>query len=144
MFKKAINLFISISFLFPFFAGITTFPQVVNNYYSSSFQKTCDMVDCNPYMPKCPLCPSSSSINLYFHHGVETYMPAFTSSPVLIDLYILSDQGFVKTIFHPPTTTSQSYPHPFAILYPNFHFPKGSREDLFLSFWKFRLWKIEE
>jgi hypothetical protein len=105
MLKRSINILISISLVLPLFSGIAVFPQAVNNH-PSSFQKPCNMDDCNPNMPKCPLCPSFSSINLYLNNEVGAYLPILDSSLVLVCVEILFDQGFVKSIFHPPTLLS--------------------------------------
>ena len=107
MSRKVIHIFISILVLLPLFTGMPGFSQLANNYLPS-FQKPCDMDDCdmdncNSHMPKCPLCPSSSSVNLYLHQEADVYLPTRTSSIILICLNPLSDQEFVKTIFHPPT-----------------------------------------
>ncbi len=107
MLRKISHIFISILVLLPFFTGISGFPQLANAY-PPSFQKTCDMDHCdmdhsNPNTPKCPLCPSLSSTNLYFYHEAGAYLPVLTSSFVLVCLDSLTDQEFVKTIFHPPT-----------------------------------------
>jgi hypothetical protein len=105
MLKKGLNIFISILLLLPLFAGEAGLFQAASNA-SPSFQKPCDMDDCNPNMPKCPLCPSSSSTNLYFHHETAAYLPILTSSLILICVDTLSDQGFVQSIFRPPTSLS--------------------------------------
>jgi hypothetical protein len=105
MLKKGLNIFISILLLLPLFAGEVGFFQAVSNA-SPSFQKPCDMDDCNPNMPKCPLCPSFSSINLYLYYEAAVYLPTPTSSFIQLSVNTLSDQGFVKAIFHPPTITS--------------------------------------
>jgi hypothetical protein len=107
MLRKVIHILISILLLLPLLTGMPGFPQLVNNYLPS-FQKSCDMDDCdmdhcNPYLPKCPLCPSSGSTNLYFYQEAGAYLPVLTSSFVLVCLDSLTDQEFVKTIFHPPT-----------------------------------------
>jgi hypothetical protein len=118
MAKKVINALLSIVFSVPLFTGIFASPDLSMSYLSSSeicsgdnngeisFQKPCDMDHCNPNMPKCPLCPSSSSINLYLNHAAEAYLPTLTSSLILVSVDTLSDQGFVKSIFHPPTSLS--------------------------------------
>jgi hypothetical protein len=105
MLKKGLNIFISILLLMPLFTEVVGFPQRADSD-PPSFQKPCDMDQCNPQMPKCPLCPSSGSISLYFYHGAESYLPVFTSSLAAVDINTFSDQGFVKSIFHPPTTFS--------------------------------------
>jgi hypothetical protein len=108
MLRKIVHVFISILVLLPFFTGISGFPQLANNYLPS-FQKPCDMDPCNmdhcnPYLPKCPLCPSSNSFIQLFRQEVADYLPTPTSSFILFTLGTLSDQGFVRAIFHPPTS----------------------------------------
>jgi len=118
MLGKALNIFISISLLFPVFTGGFSFFSPINND-PPSFQKPCDMDPCdmdpcdmdpcdmdhcNPYQPKCPLCPSSSSFIQLFRQGVADYLPTPTSSFILFTSGTLSDQGFVRAIFHPPTS----------------------------------------
>jgi len=105
MLKKGLNIFISTLLLLPLLTGGGGFFQTVNND-PPSFQNPCDMNHCNPHMPKCPLCPSPSSTNLYFSEEMGAYLPTLTSLFILITIDNLSDQGFVKSIFHPPTTPS--------------------------------------
>jgi len=105
MSKKALNIFISILLLVPLFAGDVGVFQAVS-HASPSFQKPCDMDDCNPNMPKCPLCPSFSFPNLYLYHESAPYLPTLSSSFIFLNIDTLSDQGVVKTIFHPPTSIS--------------------------------------
>jgi hypothetical protein len=118
MAKKVINALLIIVFSVPLFTGIYGSPDPPMAYLSSSeicsgenngeisFQKPCDMDHCNPGMPKCPLCSSSSSINLYLNHAAEAYLPTLTSSLMVVSVDTLSDQGFVKSVFHPPTSLS--------------------------------------
>ena len=105
MLKKALIIFISIILLLPLLTGAVGFSQTVNND-PPSFQKPCDMDHCNPYMPKCPLCPSSSSMSPYLPSGTRIYAPTLSSlfNPISADT--LPDQGYVKSVFHPPTTLS--------------------------------------
>jgi hypothetical protein len=105
MLRKGLNIFISILLLLPIFVGGAGSFQTISQA-SPSFQKTCDMDDCNPNMPKCPLCPSFSSIHLYLYYETVVCFPTPASSYILLSVRILSDQGFIKTIFHPPTTAS--------------------------------------
>ena len=105
MVRKGLNIFISILLLLPLFAGEAEFFQAVS-HASTSFQKTCDMDDCNPMAPKCPLCPSFGSIHLYLYHEVAVYLPTPASSYIQLSVSTLSDQGFVKSIFRPPTIIS--------------------------------------
>ena len=105
MLKKALNLFISILLLLPLFTEVVGFSQPVDNN-PPSFQKPCDMDHCNPYMPKCPLCPSSSSMSPYLPNGTRIYAPTLTSAFNPISADTLSDQGYVKSVFRPPTSIS--------------------------------------
>jgi hypothetical protein len=66
------------------------------------FTKPSDMGHCNSDMPKCPLCPSSNSSIQLVRQEVADYLPTPISSFILFTLGTLSDQGFIKTIFHPP------------------------------------------
>jgi len=103
MLKKGLNIFISVILLLPFLSGTVGLQQTVKDGIHS-FQKPCDMDDCNPNMPKCPLCPSSGYTNLYLHDEAGAYVPTPTSSFILLNVSTLSDQGVVKAIFHPPTS----------------------------------------
>jgi hypothetical protein len=105
MIKKALIIFILIALPLPFFSEEAGLLKTVSGA-SPSFQKPCGMDDCNPAMPKCPLCPSSNSINLYLHQETGVYVPILTSSLVFVSVDTLSDQGFVKSIFRPPTLLS--------------------------------------
>jgi hypothetical protein len=107
MSKKITHVLMSILVLLPFFTAAPGFPQLANNDLPS-FQKTCDMDhcdmdNCNPDMPKCSLCPSSGSFIQLFRYELADYLPTPTSSYILLTSGTLSDQGFVRTIFHPPT-----------------------------------------
>jgi hypothetical protein len=103
--ERLIKTFISISLVMVLAAGVIVFPQAVNNH-PPSFQKPCGMDECNPNMPKCPLCPSFSSINLCPYPEAAAYLPTPVSSFILLSVSSLSDQGVIKTIFHPPISDS--------------------------------------
>src|SRR4030042_2220081 len=105
MLKKVLNTLFSILLLLPLFTGEAGFFQEVSNA-SPSFQKPCDMDDCHPGMPKCPLCPSSGSISLYFFHEFALYLPPSSSSFIFLSTDTLWDQGVVRTIFRPPISLS--------------------------------------
>lgn len=105
MLKATLNIFISILLLQHLFVGAAPFSQPVDQPYAS-FQKPCDMDHCNPYMQKCPLCPTSNSTIPLFHQATIFYLPAISSSFISLHEDSLSDQGFVKAIFHPPTSNS--------------------------------------
>lgn len=106
MLRKFINSFVSILLLLPVFTGASTSFAPID-HDPPSFQKPCDMDDCdmddcNPNMPKCPLCPSSNSSIQLVRQEVADDLPTPISSFVLFTPGTLSDQGFIKTIFHPP------------------------------------------
>jgi hypothetical protein len=108
MLRKFINSFVSILLLLPVFTGASTSFAPID-HDPPSFQKPCDMDDCdmddcNPNMPKCPLCPSSNSFVQLFGQELADYLPTPTSSFIVLTLGTLSDQGFVRRIFHPPTS----------------------------------------
>src|SRR5512136_1688969 len=105
MLKKALIIFILVAFLLPFFLEEGGLFKVVSSA-SPAFQKPCNMDDCTSSMPKCPLCPSSSPINLYLHQETEVCLPILTSSSIHVSVETLSDQGFVKSIFRPPASLS--------------------------------------
>jgi hypothetical protein len=109
MLRKSSHIFISILLLLPFFAGTYTFPVSGANL-PFSFQKPCDMDDCDmdhasPNTPKCPLCPTFNSFAPYLSGEVRIDLPVLPSSFVVFSINTLSDQGVVKAIFHPPTSS---------------------------------------
>ena len=54
--------------------------------------------------PVCSDCPFSDYDDDYLLKEVEPYLPAPTFCLALVSLSTLPDQGFVKSIFHPPTS----------------------------------------
>jgi hypothetical protein len=102
MLRKTSNILVSLLLLLPFFTGAGEFFYLSNND-TASFQEPCHMDQCNPYTPKCPLCPSVSSISLIFDQEGLIYLPTFNPSYIQIISETLTDQGFTKSIFHPPT-----------------------------------------
>ncbi len=112
MLKKSINIFMSVFLLLPLLTGMSGsygesfLVQIFleDNHPQTSFKKPCDMDDCNPNMPKCPLCPSSGSTSLYLHNGTGAYLPTPIFFLIQLSVNTLSDQGFVKRIFRPPTS----------------------------------------
>lgn len=110
MLKKALNIFVSILLLQSLLVGSAVFSQPIDQS-STSFQKPCDMDHCDmdhssPNTPKCSLCPSFNSFVPYLSSEVRIDLPASPSSFILVSINTLSDQGVVKTIFHPPTSNS--------------------------------------
>src|SRR4030042_3019454 len=117
MSKKVFKVVLSILLLLPLVGGVFASSDLLKFFLSSSeicpgnnigevsFQKPCDMDHCSPYMPRCPLCPSSGSIHPYLYHEGGAYLPPLASSLVLISPEALRDQGFVRSVFRPPTST---------------------------------------
>lgn len=70
------------------------------------FKKPCEMDHCSPDIPKCPLCPSFGSQTPCINQGTLAYLPPLDSSFVLVCLDTLFDQGFIGSIFRPPTSIS--------------------------------------
>ena len=118
MMRKGISISLSMLLLLPLFSG-TSFSSALAKSFSSSteicssdngasirFQKPCDMGHCTP-LPKCPLCPSSSSIHPYLHQGAGVYLPPPHSSFIIINPDSLSDQSFVSSLFRPPISSLQ-------------------------------------
>src|SRR4030042_674644 len=117
MSNKVFNIVLSILLMLPLLGGVFASSDLPKSFLSSSeicpgdnngersFQKPCDMDHCNPHMPRCPLCPSSGSIHPYLYHEGGAYLPPLASSLVLISPEALRDQGFVRSVFRPPTST---------------------------------------
>lgn len=70
----------------------------------AGFKKPCEMDHCSPNLPKCPLCPSFGSATPYLNQGVSDYLPPPASSSVWVSPDTLSSQGFIRSIFRPPTS----------------------------------------
>ena len=131
MFTKIINISVSVFLLLHLLTGTLAFSHAGDNPSSPfqmcsrdnpprvNLQKLSDMDDsndhdvdhcnsndmdhCNPLLPKCPLCPTANSVNPYLIQGAEAYLPPLISFFISIPIDPLSDQGVVKSIFHPPT-----------------------------------------
>jgi hypothetical protein len=109
MLKKGLNIFLSILLPLTLFGAVAGFSQPLG-ITPTSFEKTCDMDDCemdgcNSQTPKCPLCPSVNSSVQTFHLELTDYLPTPAFSFFWCALRTLSDQVFVREIFHPPTST---------------------------------------
>ena len=114
MSKKIVNIVSSILLLLPLLVGVLASSDLPISFFSSSeicpgnnygeviLQKPCDMDHCNPHIPRCPLCPSSSSIVPYLHQSREISMQSPSSSFILTTLDPLFDQGFLRSVFRPP------------------------------------------
>jgi len=66
-------------------------------------EHSCHEDQCDPLVPRCPLCPFWSSLNPYLPREVGNYLPPLVCSPITTSSSTLLDQGVVRGIFHPPT-----------------------------------------
>ena len=115
MMRKVTSVSLSILLLLPLFSGSAVPSALARSLSSSSemcsgdddvgicFQKPCGMDNCTP-LPRCPLCSSSSSISPYLYQDAGAYLPPPRSSFIMVSPDALTDQGFVTSIFRPPTS----------------------------------------
>lgn len=103
--KKVLKYFMPVLVLIFLFTGTSISFQTFDAGLSSSvhFENTCDMCCCSSENPACLLCMTSNSNGLYLPKKTDLYLPMLPNSLILIDINTLPDQGFVKTIYHPPT-----------------------------------------
>lgn len=103
--KKVLKYFMPALVLIFLFTGTSNSFQTVDAGLPSSvhFENSCDMCCCNSENPACLLCMTSNSNGLYLPKKTDLYLPMSPNSLILIDINTLPDQGFVKTIYHPPT-----------------------------------------
>jgi len=104
MFKKGLNIFTAALLLLLLFRGTSYSHQALDevNFPQISVEKKCSMDCCGSRSAACPLCMTSYSIGLFFLKKAELYIPILSYSVISIDLDTLSDQGFLKSICHPP------------------------------------------
>jgi hypothetical protein len=110
--RSSVNILISILLLAPIAGGIlgsygkAPLAQVFfkKPYPSASLEKEpCDMDECYPHSPKCPLCSSSPSIFQYVVQEIDSYLPIPTPSLLKLSTDTFSEQEFVTSVFRPPT-----------------------------------------
>jgi hypothetical protein len=116
MSKRTISSFICLLLLPTLFPGVLNYAgmgsgssplfDLFPGKAQASFEEPCDMDHCNPYMPRCPLCPSSGSSTPYLRQVAGDYLPTITTSLVLVSVNILSDQGYITSVFRPPAFIS--------------------------------------
>jgi len=58
----------------------------------------------NPQEPLCPLCPSLYSFNPYLPNGGEIFFIPQVSPLITLPLETIRDQGYLGSIFRPPTS----------------------------------------
>jgi hypothetical protein len=116
MSRKRMKYFVSLLVLSAFLMGIFAFAGSLNAFDPLSqplcgktstgpgFKKPCDMDHCESNLPKCSLCSSPGSTGPYLGQKIVEYPPPRNPSFVLVCLNTLSDQGFIKSIFRPPTS----------------------------------------
>ncbi|OGP92546.1 MAG: hypothetical protein A2156_08725 [Deltaproteobacteria bacterium RBG_16_48_10] len=114
MSRKPLRIFASILLLSSFFMGMFTYSELGivlaplsqspcgESSTVPSVKKPCDMDDCKPNLPKCPLCPSSGSVVSFLNQEASDYLPPLNCSFIRISLDTLSNQGFVRSVFRPP------------------------------------------
>jgi hypothetical protein len=115
MSHKIMNTFLCLLLLLTLSSGVLNYTGIASGSPSlfgvfdgkaqTSFSEPCDMDHCNPYMPRCPLCPSPGSSAPYLRQESGDYLPAITSSFILISDTTLSDQGYIRSVFRPPAST---------------------------------------
>jgi len=76
----------------------------LGNIPGSGSQSPCDTCPIGPLMPECSHGLSFEEIDPFLHEGTESYQPKTLSSLILIAFEAFLDQGFVRSIFRPPTS----------------------------------------
>lgn len=109
MLTKTINIYVALLLalsptgIFAGLCGGTVDFVLPGNVIQLKEQHPCDIADhCNPMAPKCPLCPSWTSLNGYLLHESEDYLPPPLSAFIMTQSETFSDQGVVRTVYHPP------------------------------------------
>jgi hypothetical protein len=107
MFRNFVHLFLAISLALPVATGLFGFSGTAGGFplmrpSQITFEAPCTMDHCSPFAPKCPLCPSWSGTNLFLFHESADDLPPPAPGVLTLTSNTLSDQGVVRTIFHPP------------------------------------------
>ncbi len=104
--KKEVNFFITIFLLLPLLTGTLNSIQTCekDSFFQERFERLRPMECCSSNAAMCPMCLSSYSVVSYFPKDAGLYRPVFPSAFILLELNMLSDQGIVKAIYHPPTS----------------------------------------
>jgi hypothetical protein len=89
--------------IIPSLLGAHDFSRLGENPVSGS-QSPCDTSPCGPLMPERSHGLSFEEIDPYLYEGTEPYQPKTLSSLILIAPEAFLDQGFVRSIFRPPTS----------------------------------------
>jgi hypothetical protein len=76
----------------------------LENFPGSASQGPSDTDPSGPLMPECSHGPSFEENDPYLYEGTEPYQPKTLSSFITIPPEVLLDQGFVRSIFRPPTS----------------------------------------
>ncbi len=74
------------------------------NKKSCDMESSCDNESGNHQPPFCPLCPSIYSFTPYLPNGDETFFTDSVSLFITPYLETLTDQGYIKSVFRPPTS----------------------------------------
>jgi len=103
MLRKAINILLLALVILPSLLGAHDFSQL-GNIPGSRSQSPCDTCPIDPLMPECSHGLSFEEIDPFLHEVTESYNPKTLSSLILIASEAFLDQGFVRSIFRPPTS----------------------------------------
>jgi hypothetical protein len=100
--KKIINTCLLILVFLSSLSGAHDFSQLGNNPGSGS-QAHCNTEQCNPCIPESPYCPYFEDIDPFLHQEMEPCQPRAVSLSLPVAPEALFDQGFVRSIYRPPT-----------------------------------------
>ena len=79
--------------------------SLFGNILCSRSQSSCDTSQCDSQIPECPNCVSmEDSIDPFLPEDTNIYQKEVVSALILLTPEGLLDQGFVRSIFHPPTS----------------------------------------
>jgi hypothetical protein len=103
MLWRLISTILVVLVIIPSFLGAHDFSQLGKDPVSGS-QGPCDTGSNGPLMPECSHGQSFEEIDPFLHEGTEPFQPKTLSSLILIAPEAFLDQGFVRSIFRPPTS----------------------------------------
>ena len=102
MLWRLISTILVVLVILPPLLGAHDFSRLGKNPVSGS-QSPCDTGSSGPLMPECSHGQFFEEIDPFLHEGTEPFQPKALSSLILIAPDALLDQGFVRSIFRPPT-----------------------------------------
>jgi len=95
--------------MFTFSGAVTVFASLSQDPCGRTstgpgFKKPCDMDQCAPNSPKCPLCPSFGSVTPFLGQETLNYLPPMGSSLLMTYSDSHLNQGFARSVFRPPAS----------------------------------------